>query len=232
MTTLCHSKYDPTRRVMLMLPFGTLWCEARPDDLVEIDPTKEAIVTLTGDVELDFVTRSGELLMELPLDSAYYLHAAIYAKNDRIRAIVHTHSPAVSVLTAMANFRLKAVHQNSCRFIDNMAYDVTYDGIATSQSDEAERVAGLIGESEVILQAHHGAIIATTSLAVAFDHAYYIEQAAKVQIEWEKLPSEKQSLIDEDVARATFNQLERNKHDFAQVHLNAFLKKYALDFSA
>ena len=63
MTTLCHSKYDSTRRVMLMLPFGTLWCEARPDDLVEIDPSTEAIVTLTGDVKLDFVTRSGELLM-------------------------------------------------------------------------------------------------------------------------------------------------------------------------
>lgn len=62
-TTMCHSKYDPTRHVMLMLPFGTLWCEARPDDLLEIDPIKEVIVTLTGDVRLDFVTRSSELLM-------------------------------------------------------------------------------------------------------------------------------------------------------------------------
>lgn len=168
----------------------------------------------------------------MPLDAAYYLHKAIYAKNDRIRAIIHTHSPAVSVLTAMASFQLKYVHQNSCRFIDNLTYDATYDGIATSQSDEAERVAGLIGDSEVMLQAHHGAIIATTSLAVAFDHAYYLEQAAKVQVEWEKLSSEKQSLIDDNVAQATFKQLEHNKHDFARVHLNAFLKKYALDFSA
>ena len=68
---------------MLMLPFGTLWSEARPDDFVEVDIVKKTIVTRSGDVELDFVTRSSELLMELPLDSAFYLHSEIYAAHRK-----------------------------------------------------------------------------------------------------------------------------------------------------
>jgi len=214
-----------------MLPFGTLWSEARPDDMLEIDPIEKTIVTEKGDVKLDFITRTSQLLMEQPLDAAFYLHSEIYAKYSHIKAIVHTHSQFVSTLTAMKDFRIKQVHQNSCRFYANISYDPKYDGIATSQSDEGKRVAELVGDSEVMLQAHHGTIVYTDNLAVAFDHAYYIEQAAKVQIEWEKLRPEQQSLIEDDVAKATFKQLEKNKHHFAEVHLNAFLKKYAVDFS-
>ena len=59
------------------------------------------------------------------------------------RAIVHTHSQYVSALTAMKDFQIKQVHQNSCRFYGNMSYDSKYDGIATSQSDEGKRVAEL-----------------------------------------------------------------------------------------
>ena len=144
----------------------------------------------------------------------------------------------------MKDFQIKQVHQNSCRFYGNISYDSKYDGIATSQSDEGKRVAELgefilsfiellftVGDSEVMLQAHHGTIVCTDNLAVAFDHAYYIEQAAKVQVEWEKIRPEQQSLIEDEVAEATFKQLEKNKHHFAEVHLNAFLKKYALEFS-
>ena len=68
-----------------MLPFGTLWSEARPDDMLEVDPLRKTIVTKNGDVELDFITRSSQLLMEQPLDSAFYLHSEIYAKYSHIK---------------------------------------------------------------------------------------------------------------------------------------------------
>jgi ribulose-5-phosphate 4-epimerase/fuculose-1-phosphate aldolase len=73
--------------------------------------------------------------------------------------------------------------------------------------------------------AHHGAVTVGNSLAVAFDHAYYLEQAAMVQVEWEKYPTVKQSLIEETVALSTCSQLENNKSAFAQVHLNSFINK-------
>ena len=77
---------------MLMLPFGTLWSEARPDDFVEVDRVKQTVVTRSGDVQLDFITRSTELLMELPLDSAFYLHSEIYAAHRNSCHLLRTHS--------------------------------------------------------------------------------------------------------------------------------------------
>ena len=71
---------------------------------------------------------------------------------SHIRSIVHTHSQYVSALTAMKNFKLKMVHQNSCRFYENLSYDPNYEGIATSQSDEGKRIATLLGSCEVMLQ--------------------------------------------------------------------------------
>ena len=43
---------------------------------------------------------------------------------------------------------------------------------------------------EVLLAAHHGVFTMGRTLSVAFDHAYFVEIAAKIQLEWLKLPSE------------------------------------------
>ena len=79
----------------------------------------------------------------------------------------------------------------------------------------------------VLLLANHGVIVASTHLAVAFDHTYYIERAALVQLQIQNSSSNK---ISDDVAEMTFNQLENNKLAFAQVHLNSFINKFQSDF--
>ena len=43
---------------------------------------------------------------------------------------------------------------------------------------------------EVLLAAHHGVFTVGPTLSVAFDHAYFVEIAAKIQLEWLKLPHE------------------------------------------
>ena len=87
------------------------------------------------------------------------------------------------------------------------------------------RLAEAIGDNEILILANHGCITVGETLAVAFDHAYYIERAAMVIVELAKTNS-KYKKIDENVAKMTFNQLENNKKPFALVHLNAFIKKY------
>ena len=86
--------------------------------------------------------------MEQPLDAAYYLHSEIYRANPDIKAISHTHSNSVSALTSIKDFKLEMIHQNSCRFYANIAYDREYGGIATSQSEEGERIANIIKGKE------------------------------------------------------------------------------------
>ena len=74
---------------MLMLPFGTLWSEATPEDLIEISVSKASQMDTCGNkVPLDFHTRSIDLLMTQPLDAAFYLHSQIYCGNQKVKAIV------------------------------------------------------------------------------------------------------------------------------------------------
>ena len=75
--------------------------------------------------------------------------------------------------------------------------------------------------------ANHGVIAASTHLAVTFDHIYYIERAASVQLQIENWQANK---ISDDVAEMTFNQLENVKLAFSQVHLNSFINKFQSDF--
>ena len=37
MTAKATSRYDETKEIILMLPFGIQWSEAKPDDFLEID---------------------------------------------------------------------------------------------------------------------------------------------------------------------------------------------------
>ena len=68
------------------------------------------------------------------------------------------------------------------------------------------------------------------SLSVAFDHAYFIEIAAKIQLEWMKLPSELRLTIPIDQAQLTYEQTQAELNVVSQHHLNAFREKYEPDF--
>lgn len=103
--------------------------------------------------------------------------------------------------------------------------DTAYNGIATSLSEEGIRTANMLDDNEVLILANHGSITVGKTLAVAFDHAYYLERAAMVQVEAMQC-NKVVTQIDADTAEMTYQQLTANKEDFAKVHLYAFVKKY------
>ena len=63
-------------------------------------------------------------------------------------------------------------------------------------------------------------------MKLAFDHMYYLERAAEVHVK-----TTNKKVIDSAIAWKTFEQLEKNKVPFAEVHLSSFVKKYFPDFS-
>ena len=54
---------------------------------------------------------------------------------------------------------------------------------------------------QVLLAAHHGVFAMGPTLSVAFDHAYFVEIAAKIQLEWLKLPQEIRRTIPDNEAQ-------------------------------
>ncbi len=59
-------------------------------------------------------------------------------------------------------------------------YDNTYAGPAMDP-EEGERLAGLIGDKEVLMMANHGVGIVASSVAKAYDLLHYTERVAQVQ---------------------------------------------------
>lgn len=145
--------FDEDRLVMLTLPYMKLWCEAKPSDMIELDMNEKVMITADGLIEMDWETDDYERLSRQPNMTGFYFHKNVYAACPDVNAIVHTHSMAISVLSATKDFTIEMVHQNSCRFLCNVAYDRSFGGLATAD-EEAQRVARCIKNKEGFCCAH------------------------------------------------------------------------------
>jgi ribulose-5-phosphate 4-epimerase/fuculose-1-phosphate aldolase len=94
---------------------------------------------------------------------------------------MHTHQPYATALTMIDGGRLEWALHTSCRFYGRIAYDTDYDGVALSDS-VGERMAGILGDAEVLFLGNHGVMTAAPTVAQAFDDLYFLERAAQTQL--------------------------------------------------
>jgi len=210
-----------------MFPYGVLWCDARPEDFLEIDLDSGSIITESGSVPLNYST--GESRIGQPEQTGFYFHSGVYKSNPNVKAVVHTHAPFISTIACMEDPRILQLHQNSTRFAHNLAVDKNFGGLATSNSPTAEgdRMGKELKESgkEVMIMANHGVIIASKSIDVAFDLMYYLERAAQIQVLTLQTNRPIQ-FITPEVVELTCQQFEEEKELYAEAHVAAFIRKY------
>jgi len=154
----------PDGQHFLVNPFGLHFSEITAANLIVCD--------LDGKV----VRGDGE-----PSASAHHIHAPIHRLVPRARVLLHTHQPYATALTMLADGRLEWALHTSCRFYGRVAYDTDYDGVALSDTVGA-RMAGILGDADVLFLGNHGVITAAPTVAQAFDDLYFIERAAQTQI--------------------------------------------------
>lgn len=154
----------PDGRHFLVNPFGLHFLEITASNLIVCD--------FDGNV----VRGDGE-----PSASARHIHAPIHRLVPRARVLLHTHQPYATALTMVAGGRLEWALHTTCRFYGRVAYDTDYDGVALADS-VGERMAGILGDAEVLFLGNHGVITAASTVAQAFDDLYFIERAAQTQI--------------------------------------------------
>jgi len=96
--------------------------------------------------------------------------------------VLHTHMPFASALTRLEDPRVAAIGQTEMGFLDCIAYDDTYTGLAFDPT-EGERLAGVLGnESKVLFMANHGVLVVGATVAEAYDCIYFLERACQVQL--------------------------------------------------
>jgi ribulose-5-phosphate 4-epimerase/fuculose-1-phosphate aldolase len=154
----------PDNKHFLVNPFGLHFSEITASNLVVCDFDGKLV---RGDGE--------------PSPSAHHIHAPIHRLTPRARVLLHTHQPYATALTMIEGGRLEWSLQTACRFYGRVAYDTDYDGVALSDM-VGERMAGILGDADVLFLGNHGVITAAPTVAQAFDDLYFIERVAQTQI--------------------------------------------------
>ncbi len=148
----------------LINPRGLHWSEIGPDDIVLIDVHGEVL--------------AGRHRVE---PTALFIHGAVHRLTGHA-VVLHCHMPYATALTLTADRALDpTLSQNAMRFMNRIAVDASYNGLALDDR-EGERIAGAMIGKDIAFLANHGVIVAGANLAHAYDDLYYLERACMHQV--------------------------------------------------
>lgn len=118
---------------------------------------------------------------DAPDPSAWSIHAAIHRRLPQARVVLHLHPPYATALASLKDPSILPIDQNTARFYNRVAVDMSFGGIATEEA-EGERIASTIGNRKVLMMANHGVTVIGETVGEAFDTMYYLEKAAQNMI--------------------------------------------------
>ncbi|MEM6974302.1 MAG: class II aldolase/adducin family protein [Pseudomonadota bacterium] len=151
---------SPDGATFLMNPYGFHWSQLCASDLLLLD-AHEAPGDLGERVDI----------------TAWAIHGAMHRKVPHARCIMHLHPRFSTALACLKDPSLPPIDQNSMRFFNRVAIDMGFDGMGLG--DEAERLAGMLGNRSMMMMAQHGVLAAGPSAAACLDDLYYFEKAAE-----------------------------------------------------
>ena len=191
-----------TRDRFLCIAYGIMWSEVTASNLLLLDQEGKV---LEG---------SG-----CPDPTAFYIHGRIHAAHPHATCVLHTHVPYSTALSCLEDMELKMIHQNSCRFSDEIAYDTVYEGLVLGKA-EGDRLAKVMGSKRVLLHQNHGIVTAGDSVAEAFDELYFFERAATVQVLAMSM-GKPLKIIDDHVVKNYKDQVDQFRGVWAAKHFEA-----------
>jgi ribulose-5-phosphate 4-epimerase/fuculose-1-phosphate aldolase len=151
--------------LMLLNPYPLHWSEVTASNLLIVD--------------LDGNRVEGSHEVE---PTAFHIHAPIHRVDpENFRCLLHTHMPYATAVACQEGGRLEMTHQTSTKFVGQVAYLDTYNGLVLD-SEEGGQIAAAMGDKPVLFMANHGVITAGRTVAEAFDRLYFLERACRVQI--------------------------------------------------
>ena len=147
----------------LIAPFGFLFEEVGPQDLLEVS---YAGVVLNSEAHTFNPT-------------ALTIHGVLYQARPDLRAVFHLHTPA-SIAVSVMSQGLRPLSQHALHFYDRIAYH-PYDSLAQHE-EIGHAMAQDLGALNVMLLRSHGSLTAGKTIEEAFFYAYHLERACQVQV--------------------------------------------------
>ncbi|WBS05136.1 aldolase [Pseudoduganella sp. SL102] len=107
-------------------------------------------------------------------------HTWIYRERPDVNCIIHTHPTHVAALS-MLEVPLEVSHMDTTPLHDDCAFLKTWPGVPVG-NEEGVIIAGALGGKRAILLAHHGMLVAGSSIEEACVLALLMERAARLQL--------------------------------------------------
>jgi ribulose-5-phosphate 4-epimerase/fuculose-1-phosphate aldolase len=163
-----------------------------------------------------------------PEDTAFFIHARVHLRCPRARVALHTHMPNATALSMLEGPPLAWAGQSALKFFGRIAVDETYGGLALDEA-EGDRIAGSIGDADVIFMRNHGVMVLGPDIASAWDDLYYLERACEVQ-RMAEATGRRLCVVPPALAALTAAQMQQGARPAAQLHLESI--KRVLDREA
>lgn len=144
--------------------------------------------------------------------TAWSLHGRLHAALPQARCIIHLHPPYATAIASLADPEIKAIDQNTARFFNRVAVDMSYGGMANSD-DEGDRLARLMGNKSIMMMGNHGVLICAASVAEAFDLTYYLERSCR-NLVLAYQTGQSLHVMTPDVAEKTAQEWEGDREQF------------------
>jgi ribulose-5-phosphate 4-epimerase/fuculose-1-phosphate aldolase len=190
------------------------------DDLFIVNPYGYAFRELTAskllicDFHGNVVAGEGQ-----PEATAFYIHARVHKNVPRARVAFHTHMPYATALSMTEGDPLIFAGQTALKFYGRTAVDRNYNGLALDER-EGDRIAGAVGDADIVFMKHHGVMVLGPTIAEAWDDLYYLERACQVQCLALATGREVRP-VDPAIAEAAYRQMREGDADSARRHLAA-----------
>ncbi|WP_315779126.1 MULTISPECIES: aldolase [unclassified Bradyrhizobium] len=198
------------------------------DDLFIVNPYGYAFRELTAskllvcDFDGNVIAGDGR-----PEATAFYIHARIHKALPRAKVAFHTHMPYATALSMTEGAPLIFAGQTALKFYGRTAVDENYNGLALDNS-EGDRIAGTIGEADIVFMKHHGVMVLAPTIAEAWDDLYYLERACQVQC-LALSTGRKVVPVAREIAEAAARQMREGDAESARLHLEAIKRTLDLE---
>jgi len=107
-------------------------------------------------------------------------HSWVYRARPDVNCIIHTHPPYVSALS-MLEVPLQLSHMDTCPLYDDTAFLGKWPGIPVG-NEEGKLISEALGDKKALFLAHHGQLVAASSVEEACVLAVLFERAARLQL--------------------------------------------------
>jgi ribulose-5-phosphate 4-epimerase/fuculose-1-phosphate aldolase len=190
------------------------------DDLFIVNPYGYAFRELTAskllicDFHGNVVAGEGQ-----PEATAFYIHARVHKNVPRARVAFHTHMPYATALSMTEGDPLIFAGQTALKFYGRTAVDRDYNGLALDER-EGDRIAGAVGDADIVFMKHHGVMVLGPTIAEAWDDLYYLERACQVQCLALSTGREVRPVAPA-IAEAAYRQMREGDPESARLHLAA-----------